>query len=143
MSVADLRNLVRQYIQEVWNRAHTDVIDEVVAEGYEYHLGGQPPRDKEAMKQFVTAVHAAFPDWCVEIEDIVADEQLVAVRWQGEATHNGTFHGIPPTGKQLSVCGINLYRVADGVIIQEWEQMDSLWMLQQMGVLPPPRPASD
>jgi predicted ester cyclase len=47
------------------------------------------------------------------------------------------FTASPPTGKRISVCGFNYYMIEDGKILQEWEQMDSLGMLQQMGVLPP------
>ena len=92
------------------------------------------------MGAFLAAVHAAFPDWRVEIEEIVAEGNSVAVRWAGEVTHEGPFHGIPATGKRLSVSGINVYKVDGGVISEEWEQMDSLGMLQQMGVLPAPPP---
>ena len=139
MSIAESISLVRRYIDEVWNQANTPAIDQLVAETYRYWLGGQPPRDKAAMKQFVLAVHAAFPDWKAEIEDIVADGSIVAVRWKGKVTHEGAFHSIPATGKQLSVCGINMYKLDDNVITQEWEQMDSLGMLQQLGVLPSDR----
>ncbi len=134
--------LVRRYIQQVWNRANMQVLDELATEAYTYHLGGQPPRDTTAMQQFVEAVHVAFPDWRVEIEDIIADEDSVAVRWTGEVTHQGVFHGIPATGKRLSVCGINVYRIEEGKISAEWEQMDSVSMLQQLGVLPPPDPST-
>ena len=105
----------------------------LTAEGYTYRLGGQPARGRAAMGAFLAAVHAAFPDWRVGIEEIVAEGDSVAVRWAGEVTHEGPFHGIPATGKRLSVSGINVYKVDGGVITEEWEQMDSLGMLQQMG----------
>jgi steroid delta-isomerase-like uncharacterized protein len=91
------------------------------------------------MLEFLKAVHAAFPDWRVRIEDMVVDGATAAVRWTGEVTHEGPFHGIPATGKRISVSGINLYRTQDGRIAQEWEQMDSLGMLAQLGALPPTR----
>jgi predicted ester cyclase len=52
-------------------------------------------------------------------------------------THLGIFQGIPPTGKQITVSGINIYHAVDGKVTAEWEQTDSLGMLMQLGV--PPR----
>jgi steroid delta-isomerase-like uncharacterized protein len=139
MSGDDAKGLVTNYIEEVWNNADFAALDDLTGTTFAYHLGGQPPRDKAAMRQFLQAVHASFPDWRVQIQTIVAEENTVAVRWNGRVTHQRVFQGIPPTGKQITVSGINLYRIEDGVISQEWEQMDSLGMLGQLGVLPPPR----
>ena len=61
-----------------------------------------------------------------EIQALVAEGNTVVARWQGRVTHEGVFHGIPLTGKQISVCGINIYLIEDGKIAQEWEQMDSV-----------------
>jgi predicted ester cyclase len=77
----------------------------------------------------------AFPDWTVNIIEIFSDSDIVVVRWEGMATHNGVFQSIPPTGKRISVSGINIYRFEYGKISAEWEQMDSLGMLKQLGVL--------
>jgi steroid delta-isomerase-like uncharacterized protein len=136
MSIEDQKRLVSEYIERVWNEADLAVFESLVKETFTYHLGGQPPRDMETTRQFLQAVHAAFPDWRVEIEEIVAEGHVVAARWSGKATHRGVFHGIPPSGKEISVCGVNVYRIEDGKIAEEWEQMDSLGMLQQLGVLP-------
>lgn len=135
MDTDDLKRLVQRYIEEVWNNADAAALDELTNEGYTYHLGGQPPRDKSSMHRFLQSVHAAFPDWRVRVEDIVAEGNTVAVRWIGRATHQGPFYGIPPTGKKISVCGINIYKIENDKISQEWEQMDSLGMLQQLGLI--------
>jgi len=133
----DAKSLVLQFVEDVWNGADAEALDRLTAESYTYHLGGQPPRDRAAMLAFVKAVHAAFSDWRVTVEDTVVGEDSVAIRWTGQVTHDGPFHGIPATGKQVTVCGINLYTIQDGRIAKEYEQMDSLSMLTQMGVLPP------
>jgi hypothetical protein len=66
------KNLVLKYIEEVWNNGDAAALDELTNEGYIYHLGGQPSRDKSAMQKFLQSVHTAFPDWRVRVEDIVA-----------------------------------------------------------------------
>jgi len=140
MSTTEAKKLVSRFIDKVWNNADLQTLDELTTEKYLYTLGGQPPKDRAAMRQFLQVVHKAFPDWNVTIEDIAAERDTVAVRWSGEVTHQGVFQGIPPTGKQISVRGINMYTIKDGKISREWEQMNSLGMLQQIGVLMPSKP---
>jgi steroid delta-isomerase-like uncharacterized protein len=138
----DPKSLVRQYIERVWNQGDVDAFDAMVTPSYSYRIGGQPERDRIGFRQFLAMTRAAFPDWRVDVLDAVGEGNTVAVRWEGHVTHQGVFYGIPPTGKKLHVSGINLYRVVDGRIDWEWEQTDSLGMLQQLGVLPvSPSPA--
>ena len=129
------RTLVSEFIERVWNRADLSALSELCGPSYTYQLGGQPPRDTAAMAQFLRAVHAAFPDWRVQVRTILAEGDSVAVEWYGEVTHKGTFHGIPATGNRISVSGINVYTITDGKIVREREEMDSLGMLQQLGAL--------
>lgn len=137
MNADDAKELVTAYIERVWNRADQAAFNDLTAPTYRYHLGGQLPRDSAATQEFLQAVHRAFPNWRVEIQAMIVEGDHVAVRWQGRATHSGVFQGLPPTGRQIEVCGINLYRIEQGRIAEEWEQMDSLGLLQQLGLLPP------
>ncbi len=139
MPASDAKSLVLNYIEQVWNGADPAAFDSLAGPSYVYSLGGQPPLNRDAMKQFLQAVRVAFPDWRAEVEDIIAEGETVAVRWTCSATHEGVFRGIPPTGRRISTCGINIYLVKDDKISREWEQMDSLGMLQQLGVIPPPK----
>lgn len=132
----EAKDLVATYIEEVWNRGNLEALADLTTRDFSYHFGGQPPRDLSGMEQFIAGTREAFPDWRVAIESIVGDELSVAVRWSGEVTHLGAFHGAPPTGRKVSVSGINFYRIENGKVAQEWEQMDSLGMLGQLGILP-------
>ena len=127
------REVIKQYIERIWNNCDIAALEEFTSGEFSYQLGGQPPRDINAMKEFIVSVHEAFPDWRVDIKDISAEEDLIAVRWEGKVTHKGPFHGIAPTGRQINVCGINIYKLQNEKILQEWEQMDSLGMLGQLG----------
>lgn len=136
MSGDTLESLVETYIDRVWNEGDLAALAELTTPSFRYHLGEQPPRDGDGMREFLAAMRAAFPDWHVEVEAVVAGGDAVAVRWSGQVTHEGEFHGIPPTGRRIRVGGINMYRIEDGRIAEEWEQTDSLGMLRQLGVLP-------
>lgn len=117
MVLEDQKSFILEYMEKVWNKADSVAFDELTSEMYTYHLSGQPPCDKTAMQQFLKAVHGAFPDWHFQIEDIISDGNTVVARWIGAATHQGVFHGILPTGKQISVCGINIYKIEGDKII--------------------------
>ena len=120
----------------VWNCGDLAALEELTTPGFKYHLGGQPPRDLNGMQQFITMTRGAFPDWRVVIENIISKGEVVAVRWRGDVTHLGPFHGAPPTGRKITVTGINFYRLERGKVAEEWEETDSLGMLGQLGMLP-------
>lgn len=70
------------------------------------------------------------------MDDALAEGDTVSVRFTGRGTHQGTFNGIPPTGKQITFAGQAIYRIADGKIQEGWALFDALGLLQQLGALP-------
>jgi steroid delta-isomerase-like uncharacterized protein len=134
----DPKTLVRYYVEQVWNQENAAALAELTTPAFTYHLGGQPGRDQAGMEQFIAMIHTAFPDWRVEIVESIAEGNSVVIRWQGQVTHQGAFQGIPPTGKQINVSGINIYHIIAGQIATEWEQTDTVGMLQQLGVFSRP-----
>jgi predicted ester cyclase len=84
----------------------------------------------------------AFPDGGVVIEDIIAEGDKVAVRFSFHGAHQGEFMGIPPTGKQVIVSGMDINRIVEGKLIERWAVFDMLSLLQQLGVMPTPEQAS-
>jgi steroid delta-isomerase-like uncharacterized protein len=134
MSPRDAKALVARYIEEVWNAADPVALDELTTPDFTYGLGGQPGRDRAGMRAFLTTMRTAFPDWRVRVVTAIAEGDTVAVRWDGEVTHRGDFHGIAPTSRRVQVSGINLYRLVGDKIAAEWEQTDSLGLLRQLGV---------
>ncbi len=129
------KQLVADYIDRVWNSGDAAALESLTTPDFRYHLAEQPPLDRAGMRQLLASTRAAFPDWQVQAEEVVAESEFVAVRWSGTATHSGPFHGIPPTGRRIRVSGINVFRTHDGKIAEEWEQTDTIGMLRQMGAL--------
>ena len=70
------------------------------------------------------------------VEDMIAEGDIVVLRYALEGTHEGELFGIPPTGKQLSDKGIAVERISDGKIREHWRVTDELGMMQQLGVIP-------
>ena len=81
---------------------------------------------------------SAFPDFHVTIEDQIAEGDRVATRWTMRGTHEGEFRGISPTGKQITVTGIGIFRFSDGKVVESWDNFDQLGMMRQLGVIPSP-----
>ena len=130
--------LMRRAIKEVWNGGNFAAVDELVTSDVVLHLSkpGDEIHGPEGVRQFYTALHAAFPDIHFTIEDQLADGDKVVTRWTCHGTHQGEFQGMSPTGKQISVTGIDIDRIADGKVVECWPIMDELGMLQQLGAAP-------
>ena len=126
--------LVRTYIDRVWNERNFEAFAEMTTEDFTYTIGGRPPKSGPEFTQFVDMAHRSFPDWHIKIDTIFTDGDYVAACWHGTATHKGNFHGIAPTNKAVRLSGTNVYRLEGGRIKTEHEQMDTLGLLMQLGV---------
>ena len=92
--------------------------------------------------QFLGLHLGAFPDVTATVEDLLADGDKVIARVSYRGTHQGAFLGIPPTGKPITVMGINIFRIANGQLVEHWGLTDRISALRQLGVVPAPGPAS-
>lgn len=114
--------IVRRYIEEVINQGNIDLIDTLFA-----------PEMREQVKRFMTSGEAAFPDGQEEIRDIVAEGNTVMVRWNFRGTHQGSFLGVPATGKSVEMIGFAVYYLEDGQIVDDLMIMDFYGALRQIG----------
>jgi ketosteroid isomerase-like protein len=137
MSAEANKAVVRRYLEESTGGrvAH---LDEVLAPTYRSTLPGWPPLDREGDKQMVQAFYAGFPDLRPSIEEQLAEGDRVATRVTWRGTHTGTFQGIPPTGRAVTMAVLRLDRIEGGRIAESWAQFDALGVMQQLGVLPAP-----
>jgi predicted ester cyclase len=84
----------------------------------------------------------AFPDYSCIVDDQIAEGDKVVTRWTARGTQRGALLGIPPTGKQVSLPGVVIDRIAHGQLVETWLQADVLGMLQQLGVVQAPAGAA-
>jgi steroid delta-isomerase-like uncharacterized protein len=129
--------IVRRYLDEFWN-GNASVADEVIAQDYSAHDPGTPGRQGGVAgeKQTMSMYFAVFPDFRLQIEDMVAEGDRVAARWTVRGTQRGALQGLPPSGKTATISGISVYRLRDGRIAEHWLNWDTLGMLQQLGAVP-------
>jgi predicted ester cyclase len=142
VSTEQNKAIAQRIYDEVINQEKRAVIDEVFAPGVVIHdpfMGAIT--GIEAFRQLLGMFDAAFPGHRVQVEAVIAEGEYVTVLHTHTATHSGPFMGMPPTGKQIVVNGVELYRMANGQIVEFWRKDDDVSLLMQLGALPPPQPA--
>jgi steroid delta-isomerase-like uncharacterized protein len=139
MSTEDNKALVRRAYEEIWGKGDFAVEQELVATDVVDHNApaGLPP-GLEGHHQGLVMFRNAFPDLQITLGDLIAEGDKVVDRWTMCATHTGPFMNIPPTGKQVTVTGMDISRIKNGKIVEYWHQEDMLGLLQQLGVIPVP-----
>ncbi len=139
MSTKENKELVRQTIKE-WNAINGDVAkmrslyDKYYAPSFIYHDVSAGDMNREQTIQDMVTYLSAFPDVNYTIDDILAEGDKTVIRCTMQATHKGTFMGIPATGKQILVKGVEIDKIVAGKIAEAWGFSDSLGMMTQLGV---------
>lgn len=133
MSVQENKEIVRRWNEEVINDGKLEVLDELAAEDYVNHNG---ELDLAAHKQMMAQLAAGFSDSGITLEEIIAEGDMVAIRWTMHGTHTGAYMGVPATGKVITTPGMSMYRLVDGKVVDDWSVMDMLGAMQQLGVVP-------
>jgi predicted ester cyclase len=128
MSAEENKALVRREQEELWN--HTGNLDAAQELFVPDHV--------EAAKQEAADVRRGFPDVRNTIEDLIVEGDKVVVRWRAQATHQGEYMGIPPTGNRVDFTGIAIYRIEGGKIAESWAVSDRLGLMRQLGAIPEP-----
>lgn len=90
----------------------------------------------EGFIDFFTKFREAFPDLKIAVDQMVADDENVAIAYTVTGTHEGNFHGIAPTGKKIKARGMQIARFEDGRIAERWGSSDELGIFKQLGVDP-------
>ncbi len=140
MSTEENKALIRRWVEEFFNQGQMDLAEELFAPDFVQRDPGTPGayRGPEGAKQFATMYRTGFPDVWLTIEDMIAEGDQVITRWSGRGTHTGDLPGIPATGKQTLVTGIQIDRIVNGKVVEDHVNWDTLGLLQQLGVIPTP-----
>jgi steroid delta-isomerase-like uncharacterized protein len=137
MSEQDNKAVVRRYYDEVLNHRNIDLLVELAVEDYVEHdpFPGQG-NGLADLKARVAGLCNAFDPLQFTIEDVIAEGDKVVVRWTNAGTHSGGFMGIPATGKEFGIAGIDIHLVRGGKLAEHWHVVDQLAQMQQLGLIP-------
>ena len=130
--------IVRDFIDGLFTKGDLGAVDEYLAESFINH---DPPfgasADREGMRAAGAMFRAAFPDWHSDLHLLVGENDIVVELFTASGTQRGEVMGVTPTGRDVALRGINIFRIADGKIVERWGRLDDLGFLQQLGVLAP------
>ncbi len=127
----------RRFYEELINLKNLAIIDELADEDFVSHFippGLSPGR--EGFKIFVSVFLAAFPDWHLTVDEVIAEGDIVSAHMTLHGTNTGAFEGIPPTGQKVTVQALLMDRFVNGKIVEHWGGPDQLSLLQQLGFFP-------
>ena len=137
--MTDNKTIIKMFVEEVINQGKLDRGDDlVVADFVELDpLPGQQ-QGREGLKEVIGQMRAAFPDMHWVLEEMIAEGDKVASRFTWTGTHRGPFLGISATGRTVTVKGVVIDRLVEGRMADSRILMDTLSMMQQLGVIPAP-----
>lgn len=132
------KQLVRRWFEEVWNNGRADAIDELFDEnGIAHGLSDDPAKPikgPENFKPFHAMFLEAFPDLKIVIEDMVAEGEKVTARCSVRGKHEGNFRGLAATQSPIYFTGMTIVRIANGKIVEAWNNFDFTSLDKQVGL---------
>ena len=127
-------SVVLRYYREVWEERQPEAITQLFGASYVNHAGSRGTLAGPAgIRANYDATTAAFPDVRFTLDDVLVEGDKVVVRYTMLGRQDGAFQGTLPSGREVNVPGIGIYRVADGRIQESWVVRDSLALLKQIG----------
>ena len=138
----DLSLASRQLLEQSFNEGKFELIDQLVAPDAVNHDPATPAQMRalsgpEVLKRTASMYREAFPDVRITVDDVIAADDKVVLRWHSEGTHRGDLAGLAPTGAHGSVTGISIDRWKDGKVVEAWAEWDNLGLARQLGAAPP------
>ncbi len=141
-SVEQNEAVVRQVLALIGER-NLDEAFELYALDYMYHgPGGQELRGRDGIRGLWEIWLVGFPDLHTTVEDMVSAGDKVVLRWRIEGTHTGEFMGVAPSNVEITIGITEIFRVANGQLVEAWDQYDGLGLMQQIGAIPMPETTS-
>ncbi len=136
MSVEENKVIARDYFEAFANK-DLAWIDEHIAPDFVRHDPGLPfeVRGPEGVRHLTSVFLTAFPDLRLDVEDVIGEGEKVLVRLTIRGRHQGQFMDLPPTGKEVDVGVLDLFRIVDGKLVEHWAAIDNLGMMRQLGVI--------
>jgi steroid delta-isomerase-like uncharacterized protein len=125
------KNLIQQLFGEAMNGRNLALVDNLIAPGFINHGIPDAKPGPEGFKAVIQQFLDAFPDMGINVEQIIAEGDVVATRGYWTGTNKGSFMGLPPTGKQVRVEYSDFWKIKDDKCIENWVQMDIAGLMQQ------------
>ena len=130
--------MFRRFYDEVFNKGNLAVADQLFASDYRSHTYPPSfPAGPGGVKALVGPIRSAFPDAQITIDDQIAEADKVVYLLTFRGTHEKAFMGIPPTGKRVTLHGIDVVRLEGGKAVEQWGGGRLQGLMQKLGIIPP------
>lgn len=138
-TVAHTYSVISRIYEEVFNTGELGQADTLIAAEYIDHnpIGPGGKSGIEGFKQTVRALRFAFPDLRFTVDEMIVSGDKVVTRTTMQGTHKNSFMQVNPTDKPVTVTGVDIYRIADGIVAERWGTLDGLTLMQQIDVVDP------
>jgi steroid delta-isomerase-like uncharacterized protein len=133
----DNKSIAREFIDALFTKGDLGAIDRLLSTDFINHdppFGA--PAGREGMRAAATIFRSACPDWHTDCPFLVAEGELVVEPFTASGTHTGELMGVVGQGQELTLTGINIFRVRNGQIVERWGRLDELGLLRQLGLVP-------
>ncbi|MFT4082182.1 MAG: ester cyclase [Nocardioides sp.] len=134
--MSDATRLVADYHRRLWAEGDLGAIGEAFAPDAIVHLTGFDDRAVAAVRADAVRYRGAFTEVSTEILTLLTDGDRVVLHWSTVGRHVGPYGKVPATGRVVTMTGIDIFRIADGRVIECWSLWDGLDVYDQLGVLP-------
>lgn len=136
MPAQENKVLARYCLEQIFNQRNLAVIDELYSPDLVHSDPHNPQADLVGYRAKIAMLLGAFPDLHLEYQDFTCEADRVFGRYTLSATHQGEFEGIPPTGKQVQVSGMDMLRFKEGKVVEHRTELDMLGFMRQLGAIP-------
>ena len=138
MSETENKALLQRWVEEGWNqRKGLDILEEVFSPDICIESDDVDYRGYDALRQFINMMLTGFPDLHNALDILLAEGDKVISRHTLSGTHQGEFMGLAPTDKKVKFTALFIGQVADGRIVEGWQNANFYGLLQQLGAIPP------
>ena len=140
MTTTSNKQIVEDFISALFTRGDLTAVDRYLDRTFVDHDPPLPnaPQGTEGLRQAAELFRRAFPDWRSDDFHLIAEGDLVVEHFAAHGTHRGSVMGESPTGQDTVLRGINIFRIANGKIVERWGRLDDLGLLRQLGLVPEP-----
>jgi steroid delta-isomerase-like uncharacterized protein len=133
MSTAHNKALVERYL-ELYRSGDLSIADEIVAADFVDHAHPESPLGAAGVKEMVQQARQAFADLEISVHQLIAEEDFVVFHFTLTGVHAGPLGDLPPSGKRVTIRGVDLFRIAEDQLSELWSYQDTLAFLRQIGL---------
>ena len=133
MTIEQNKTIMRRMIEEIWNQGKLETADELFSADHTSPSAPTLPKGPDSVKMLAGMFRQAMPDYHMDIDMVVADENQVAARFTQSGTHSGAdLMGMKASGKKATWTEIGVLRIQNGQIVESWYEVDMLSMINQL-----------